>query len=84
MNKEIPMITLNKIKQCKLRIFEAEDDDYVDYRTVKANERAIERYLKDYSEDQRQELLRTIEWYDDDCASKLEKQGWKILRGKKK
>lgn len=41
MNKEIRMITLNRIKRCKLRIFEAEDEDWVNWKIVRANERAI-------------------------------------------
>lgn len=51
MNKEIKMVTLNRIKLCQLRIFEAQDDDYPDNRIVGANMRALNHYLKDYSKE---------------------------------
>ena len=47
--KQIHIHYINKIKRCKLRIFEAEDN-YVftveDKAVVTANERAIEHWLK--------------------------------------
>lgn len=80
MNKEIRMITLNRIKDCLLRIFEAEDDDIVNNKIVAANVRSIMRYLKDYSKEQQKELLKLIRWTNDDCCSELEKNGWKVIR----
>ena len=81
MNKEISTRTLINIKVCLYRIFKAEDVyDYADYRKVAANERAIEHYLKDYSEEQKQELLSVINWNDDNCSLKLKKLGWKIIK----
>lgn len=82
MNKEIRMITLNRIKRCKLRIFAAEDEDCVNHKKVSANERAIDHYLKDYSKEQQYELLNLIRWNNDNCVKELEKIGWKIIRGK--
>lgn len=78
--KIISMHKINKIKGCKLRIFEAEDDDYPDRRIVNANERAIEHYLECYSEEEKQELLKTIRWTYDDCDSELVKLGWIVAR----
>lgn len=83
MNKEIKMVTLNRIKLCLLRIFEAEDDDYPDNRIVRANNKALDHYLKDYSKEQQEELLRLIRWSNDNCYVELEKAGWKVIRGVK-
>lgn len=82
--KIISMHKINKIKGCKLRIFEAEDDDYPDRRIVRANERAIDHYLKYYSEEEKQELLKTIRWTNDDCATELLKLGWTVTRSVEK
>lgn len=85
MEKEISIQTINKIKMCLLRIYEAEENDYVDenyYRKITANNRAISHYIKDYSDEQQRELLNHICWYDDNCSKSLEKLGWKIIRGK--
>lgn len=85
MNKEISIRTINNVKKCLLRIFEAEENDYVDdnyYKKISANERAINHYLKDYSDEQQKELRDYICWYNDDCSASLEKIGWKIIRGK--
>lgn len=83
MNKEIEMVTLNRIKLCLLRIFEAQDDDYPDNRIYGANMRALNHYLKDYSKEQQEELFKLIRWSNDNCCAELEKAGWKVIRGKK-
>lgn len=80
MKKEIRMITLNKIKCCLLRIFEAEDDDIPNYKIIGANNRAFDHYLKGYSREQQEELLKLIRWTNDNCCSELEKHGWKVIR----
>ena len=82
--KEIRMITINKIKTCLLRIFEAEDDSEPDYNIIRANWAAITRLLKPYqfSEEERTELFKIVDWANNNCAKGLEKLGWKILRGK--
>lgn len=80
MNKEIRMITLNRIKDCLLRIFEAEDDDIPNLKIIGANNRALDHYLKDYSEHEKEELLKLIRWTNDDCCSELEKHEWKVIR----
>ena len=46
--KEIRMITINKIKTCLLRIFEAEDDSEPDCNIIRANNAAITRVLKPF------------------------------------
>ena len=84
MSKEIRMVTLNRIKCCLLRIFEAEDDDIPNLKIIDANNRALDYYLKSYSETEKDELLRLIRWTNDDNASELEKHGWKVIREKNK
>ena len=84
MNKEIRMITLNRVKMCLLRIFEAEDDDIPDRKIIGANNRALNHYLKDYSKEQQYELLNLIRWDNDNCVSNLEKYGWKVIREENK
>lgn len=76
--KKISMITINKIKMCQLRIFEAEDDDYPDGRIIAANANAIDKYMEDYSLEEKRELLNVINWCNDNCAIDLEKLGWEI------
>ena len=91
--KEITMLKLNKIKKCLWRIFEAEDnatsengtiifDDYHDYLSYHANNRALNHYLKGYTKDEADELLNNIKWQNDNCVEVLEKLGWKIIREK--
>lgn len=84
MNKEIRMITLNRVKMCLLRIFEAKDDDIPDRKIIGANNRALDHYLKDYSKEQQYELLNLIRWDNDNCVSNLEKYGWKVIREENK
>lgn len=84
MNKVIHMYYINKIKDCTYRIFELEDDDYVDYKAVNANYRAIEHWLdkagiKD--EKCREDLRKEIYWTCDTCKERLEKLGWTIECG---
>lgn len=85
MSKKVHMYYLNKIKDCTYKIFESEDDDYVNYRTVSANYRAIEHWLdKAGIEDEkyRRELKKSIYWTCDTCKERLEKLGWEIIVGK--
>lgn len=80
MTKEISIRTINNVKECLYRIFDAEDDDCVNRKKVSANERAIDHYLKDYSEEQKKELLSIMQWHSGGTAQKLERLGWKIIR----
>ncbi len=82
MNKEIKMITLNKIKACLYRIYEAEDEDCPNRRVIEANNRALNHYLKGYSIDQVNDIAICVEFFRDNCAVELEKIGWKIIREK--
>ena len=85
MSKKIHIYYINRIKDCNGRIFEAEDDDYPDYRIVSANERAIEHWLNKagiIDKKERTEIIENCYWYYDDCAGVLEKLGWTIIRGK--
>ncbi len=80
-NKRIDVCYINKIKNCQLRIFEAEDDDFVDRRIVRINERAIEHWLdKAEIKDKilRYELVENIKWNNDNCCEVLEKLLWRI------
>lgn len=79
MAKEITIWTINQIKKCTLRIFEAEDDDIPNKRIISANERAIDYYLKYKTEKEKRELLSVINWTNDNCISKLISLGWTIL-----
>ena len=85
MSKVIHMYYINKIKTAKLNIFEAEDDDYPDLKIVRANERAIEHFLKKSNikeEKLKEELLNNIEWTNDNCVQVLENLGWTIITRK--
>lgn len=85
MSKVIHMYYINKIKTAKLNIFEAEDDDYPDLKTVRANERAIEHYLEKANikdNKLREELLYNIQWTNNNCVQILENLGWTIITGK--
>jgi len=76
--KTISIKIINKIKMCDLRIFEAQDDDPPNLRQVRQNERALDQYLKSYTQEEKQELLSNIKWYDDNCKERLKELGWII------
>lgn len=83
--KRIHIYYINKIKFCKGRIYDAQDDLFVDNRVVAQNERAIELYLdkaKIFDKDLRFELKKHCNWYNDNCCKVLEKLGWIIEKGK--
>lgn len=77
--KQIKMWTVNKIKYRQVRIFEEEDSNYPNWYAVRANERAIEHYIKDYSEEEKKELRELIKWTNDNCKKTLEEHGWKVI-----
>lgn len=79
MAKTITIWTINQIKKCTLRIFDAEDDDIPNKRIISANERAIDNYLKYKTKEEKRELLSVINWTNDNCISKLTSLGWTIL-----
>lgn len=84
MKKQIHIYYINKIKECLMKIYDAEDDDILNRRIIAINENAIDKYLGNagiVDKELRQELLRNIVWYDNDCKGKLEKLGWKVLTG---
>lgn len=84
MSKRIHIYYINKIKTCKLKIFEEEDDDYPNRKVVSANEKAIEHYLDKAGiseENLRIELLKNIRWTNDNCVDTLAKLGWTIEYG---
>lgn len=87
MSKEIHIYYINRIKDCDGRIFIAEDYDCVDYRIVRANERAIDHWFDKagiIDQAERAEIVNHCLWHNNDCAGMLEKLGWTIIRGKEK
>ena len=85
MNKKIHIYYINKIKNCMLNIFEAEDDDFPNRKKVVDNEKAIESWLDKagISDNKlRQELWENINWTNDNCSNTLEKLGWEICKGR--
>ena len=84
MNKQIDIYYINKIKDCLMKLWDAEDNDTPNRRIIARNENAINKYLDKagiIDKELRGELLRNIVWCDNDCKGKLEKLGWKILTG---
>ena len=81
--KEIEMITINKLKRYDFNIFDAEDEDIPNYRKISRNEREIQKLLKDYSIEEKRELLMLVRWTDDNCAEHLEQNGWIVHRRNK-
>lgn len=85
MNKQIHIYYINKIKDCLLKIHDAEDDEIPNRRIVATNKNAIDKYLNKagiINKELRQELLVNITWSNDNCKEKLEELGWKILTGR--
>lgn len=56
----IPLKLIKKIQNLSMKIFEYEDDDYPNYRGVRACERAIHHYLSKITDDKEKQ----IEIYD--------------------
>lgn len=84
MNKQIDIYYINKIKDCLMKLWDAENNDNPNRRIIARNENAINKYLDKagiIDKELRGELLRNIVWCDNDCKGKLEKLGWKILTG---
>lgn len=61
--KELKMSWIAKIQIATMKIFEAEDEDYPDYRRIRANERAIDHYLGLITDDtvEQRKILEAIE-----------------------
>lgn len=78
--KRIPYWAINKIKKMQGRIFEILDTG--DGRGVPSCERSIERALDEAGISdpaEGEEALSLIDWYVDDCASRLRKRGWEVV-----
>ena len=82
--KEVKMITINKIKTCLLKIFEEEDCGQPNYEIIRANNAVITRLLKPYhfTQEEESQLLRIVNWTNDNCVEALEELGWKVCRKK--
>lgn len=78
--KEIEMITINKLKKYDFNIFDAEDDDFTNYRKIRRNEREIQKLIKDYSIEEKRELIMLVRWTNDNCVEALEQNGWIVHR----
>lgn len=61
--KKIKMSLVAKIQIATMKIFYAEDEDYPDWRVVRANERAIDHYLSLITDNKEEQIkiLRAIE-----------------------
>lgn len=78
--KRITYWAINKIKKMQGRIFEILDTG--DGSGVPPCERSIERALDEAGISdpaEREEALSLIDWYVDDCASRLRKRGWEVV-----
>lgn len=91
--KKIKLYHISKIQSATIRLFEAQDEDYPDGRTVKANERAIKYWLDKVTTDEAEQrkILDIIErqnWNTEDYTFKpicdeLRALGYEILEGVK-
>lgn len=87
--KQINAYYIAKVQAATMRLFEALDEDYPDGRAVRANERAIQKWLDKMTddEDEQREILRVIErgnWNTEDTTFKpifdeLRKLGYEIV-----
>ena len=80
MNKEISVETIYRVKQCLWRISLEYTMEPPRKKVISANKRSINHYLKDYSEEQKQEILNNIDLCTKDCVSKLEELGWYVMK----
>ena len=89
---EIYLYYIVKIQAVTIRLFEAQDEDYPDYRVVRANERSIEKWLDRITKDQKQrknilEIIENENWNFKDgtfkpICEKLRDLGYTIIEGK--
>ena len=79
--KIVTVWQLNIISNRKLRIYEELDDDYPNWKKVRANERAIDYWLAPYSKEERKELDDNIQFYRkwEVDAELLKSLGWKVI-----
>lgn len=87
--KQINAYYIAKVQAATMRLFEALDEDYPDGRAVRANERAVQKWLGKITddEDEQREILRVIErgnWNAEDATFKpifdeLRKSGYEIV-----
>lgn len=83
--KKIHIYFINKIKALDEKIFEYQDECPPNYRAVKRCEMHTRKWLEKagiWGEKLHHEILSCINWADDNCVEKLEKIGWKVIRGK--
>ncbi len=79
-----------KIQYLEMELFEIEDDDYVDYRSVRGKERAIYNRLEKITDDkEKQKEIRCViyenMWNTEDDTFKpicdaLRKRGYEVVR----
>lgn len=80
--KKIRMFTINKLKDCDIKIFLENDKDNPNHSTITKNEIAKERWLDKegiLDKDLRKEIITNVRWYNDNCADNLRKLGWEVL-----
>ena len=82
--KTISIYKLNKITKHVFKIRSAYDDAYEDirnsYKIILYSTRALDKYFKEYTEKEKNELLRIIHWTftEESRNEELIKLGWRI------
>jgi hypothetical protein len=82
--KKIHIYYVNKIKNLDYKVFEQEDSDYPNVIVIRSCNRWKKHWLDKANildESLRNEVLATCIWSDNNCATKLENNGWTILMG---
>lgn len=89
--KIIKLSTIAKIQKLTIKLFEAEDEEYVDGRTINNYNRAIDKHLATITDNQEEQLniLKVIErenWNTNDLTykpicDKLREMGYEISEG---
>ena len=89
--KKICVEHIVKIQAATMRIFDASDDDYPNWKAIRANERAIQRWLDKITDnaDEQRQILEVIEhgnWNMKDTTFKpifdeLRSLGYEIVIG---
>lgn len=89
MSKTIDFQILAKVIRDLDRIFDADMEDYPDYRTIRANERAIDRWFEKMGADDQMKKdiydthVRFDPTYEAQC-DKLRAKGYIIINNRKK
>lgn len=90
--KNIPLKLIVEIQHLSIELFEAQDTDYQDWRTIRGKEKAIQNRLAKITDNEKEqgEILNAIEhgnWNTDDLTftpicDELRELGYTIVEGK--